>query len=70
MEFEAVRRLVLALPEVTEEPHFEMISWRIRNGLFATAPPEQDRVHIFVDVNEVRASVAEDCPPGNLAVAA
>ncbi len=60
MELEAVRLLALALPEVTEEPHFEMTSWRIRNRLFATAPPEGDRLHVFVDEGEVVAAVAED----------
>jgi hypothetical protein len=60
VELEAVRVLALQLPEVTEEPHFDMTSWRVAKKLFATAPPAGDRLHIFVDEDEVRASVAED----------
>ncbi len=60
MDIAAVRRLALALPEATEEPHFEMTSWRVRNRIFATAPPAGDRLHVFVGEHEVRACVAED----------
>lgn len=60
MDIGAVRRLALALPEATEEPHFEMTSWRVRNRIFATAPPEGGRLHVFVGEDEVRACIAED----------
>jgi hypothetical protein len=60
VDLTAVRQLALALPQVTEEPHFEMTSWRVHKRLFATAPPDGDRLHVFVDEDEVRASVAED----------
>lgn len=60
MDLEAVREIAMALPEVTEEPHFEMTSWRIRKRLFATAAPSGERIHVFVDEDEVRASVAEN----------
>jgi hypothetical protein len=54
-----VRRLALSLPEVTEAPHHDMTSFRVGGKLFATMPPEGDRVHIFVGEDEVAASCAE-----------
>jgi hypothetical protein len=44
-----VRRLAMSLPEVTEEPHFEYTSFRVRGKIFATAPPDGEHVHIFVE---------------------
>jgi hypothetical protein len=54
-----VRRLALALPEVTEAPHFDMAAFRVRTKIIATMPPEADRVHVFVDPDEVAAYCAE-----------
>jgi hypothetical protein len=42
------RRLAMSLPEVTEEPHFEYTSFRVRGKIFATAPPGGEYLHIFV----------------------
>jgi hypothetical protein len=58
--FDDVRRLAMEFPEATEEPHFEMTSFRIKGRIFATAPAGGEFLHIFVDENEVRASVAAD----------
>jgi hypothetical protein len=33
---------------VTEEPHFEYTSFRVKGKIFATAPPNGEHVHIFV----------------------
>jgi hypothetical protein len=55
-----VRRLALALPESTEAPHHEMTSFRVGGKIFATMPPDNDRVHIFVSQEEVAASCAEN----------
>jgi hypothetical protein len=54
-----VRRLALALPEATEEPHHEMTSFRVGGKIFATVPPEADRVHVFISPEEVPAYCAE-----------
>jgi hypothetical protein len=54
-----IRKLALALPESTEEPHHEMTSFRVVGKIFATMPPEADRVHIFVSGDEVAAYCAE-----------
>jgi hypothetical protein len=54
------RRLALSLPEVTEEPHFDMVSFRVRGKIFVTVPPEETRLHVFVDPLESEAYVAQD----------
>jgi hypothetical protein len=42
------RRIAMSLPEVTEEPHFEYTSFRVKGRIFATAPPGGEYLHIFV----------------------
>jgi hypothetical protein len=54
-----IRKLALALPESTEEPHHEMTSFRVAGKIFATLPPDGDRVHIFLGEDEVAAYCAE-----------
>lgn len=54
------RRFALSLPETTEEPHFDMSSFRVRGKIFATVPPDGEYLHVFVDEMEIDASVAED----------
>jgi hypothetical protein len=54
------RRLALALPEVMEEPHFDMTSFRVRGKIFVTVPPGETHLHVFVDPVEVEAYVAQD----------
>jgi len=48
------------MPEATEEPHFDMTSFRVRGKIFVTAPPDGARLHVFVDPLEVEAYVAQD----------
>jgi hypothetical protein len=55
-----IRRFALSLPEVTEEPHFDMTSFRVRSKIFATVPPGEDRLHVFPGPLEIGACVAED----------
>ena len=57
---EQARRFALSLPEATEEPHFDMSSFRVRGKIFATVPPDEAHVHVFVDEQEIAASVAEN----------
>ncbi len=60
MELEEARRFALSLPETTEEPHFDKVSFRVRGKIFATVPPDEEHLHVLVDEDEARAAVAED----------
>jgi len=59
-DLEAARAFALSLPGATEEPHFDMASFRVRGKIFATVPPDDLHLHVFVDGGEVHAAVAED----------
>lgn len=48
MKIAAVRDHALSLPEVTEEPHFNYSSFRVRGKIFVTVPPEEKHIHLFV----------------------
>jgi hypothetical protein len=48
MKIDAVRRFALALPEVTEEPHFHYSSFRVKGKIFATVASENTHLHVFV----------------------
>jgi hypothetical protein len=54
-----VRKLALALPEATEQPHHDMTSFRIRGKIFATMPPEGGRLHVFLTDDAVASYCAE-----------
>jgi hypothetical protein len=56
-----VRKLALALPEATEQPHHDMTSFRVRGKIFATMPPDGGRLHVFLPEGEV-ASYCEEFP--------
>jgi hypothetical protein len=56
-----VRKLALALPESTEQPHHDMTSFRVRGKIFATMPPEGGRLHVFLAEPEV-ASYCDEFP--------
>lgn len=49
MTLTQARKLALAFPETTEQPHFEYTSFRVKGKIFATAPPEETHLHVFVD---------------------
>jgi hypothetical protein len=48
MNIAEVRRLALALPATTEEPHFNFTSFRVNGKIFATAPPGAEFLHVSV----------------------
>jgi hypothetical protein len=41
-----LRTLALAFPEVTEEPHFEKVSFRVKKKIFATYNAKENRACI------------------------
>lgn len=49
MKLAEVRRLALGMPEVTEAPHHEASSFRVRGKIFVTVPPGDEYIHVFVD---------------------
>lgn len=55
---DSIRRLALSLPETAEQDHHGLVSYRVRNKIFATIPDE-DHVRIMVDESEIHAAVAE-----------
>jgi predicted DNA-binding protein (MmcQ/YjbR family) len=66
MNGEEVRRFALALPAATEEPHFHFTSFRIKGKIFATMPPGDKLLHVFVAEEERAAAVAAN--PGTCEV--
>ena len=48
MKLSDVRRIALALPEVTEQPHHHMCSFRVRGKIFVTVHPDEEHIHVFV----------------------
>jgi hypothetical protein len=53
------RAFALSLPGTSEQPHFDMTSFRVQGRIFATAPADESTLHVFVDESEVAATVAE-----------
>lgn len=48
MKLAAVRAIAMSLPEVTEEPHHQFGSFRVRGKIFITMPPGEEHIHVFV----------------------
>ena len=38
----------MSLPEASEQPHHNMRSFRVKGKIFATVPPGDEFVHLFV----------------------
>ena len=58
MKYATLRSYALSLPEVTEEPHHQLNSFRVRGRIFATVPPEQEHVHLFVSEQQREVALA------------
>ena len=48
-DIEGVHAYAKALPEVTQQPHHQMDSYRVAGKIFATVPPGGTHLHLFVD---------------------
>jgi hypothetical protein len=49
MLLDEVRRMAMTLLGTTESPHHQYTSFRVRGRIYATAPQEGGRLHVFVD---------------------
>ena len=52
MRIAQVRGFALSLPEMTEAPHFQYASFRIRGKIIATVPPGEAFLHVFLSDEE------------------
>jgi hypothetical protein len=43
---------------VTEEPHHQLSSFRVRGKIFVTIPPEQEHIHVFVSEQQCEQALA------------
>ena len=57
--YAVARKMALSFPEATEEPHFDLGSFRVRGKIFVTVPDKQ-HFRVFVDEHESRAAAGED----------
>jgi YjbR len=48
MKLDTVRRFALSLEAVTEAPHHNYSSFRVRGKIFVTVPPSDELIHVFV----------------------
>ncbi len=55
IRFSTLRKTALSLPEVTEEPHFEKTSFRIKQKIFASYDKQQHRA--CIKLSEIDQSV-------------
>ena len=58
MKIDTVRRHAMSLPEVTEQPHFQSTSFRVRGKIFLTASPDGKRLHIFIAEHDRELALA------------
>jgi hypothetical protein len=55
-----IRDHALSLPKVTEEPHFDLSSFRIRGKIFATITADERYLHVFIDEDDRERAIAID----------
>jgi hypothetical protein len=48
MHFATLCKFAMSLPGVTEEPHHNFGSFRVKGKIFVTVPPDREHVHLFV----------------------
>ena len=58
MKIDTVRKYAMTLEAVTEEPHHQSSSFRVRGKIFVTIPPSGDVIHVFVGEEERATALA------------
>ncbi|MEZ5503468.1 MAG: MmcQ/YjbR family DNA-binding protein [Halioglobus sp.] len=58
MDLKAIRTQTLSMLEVTEEPHFDYTSFRVRGKIFMTIPPDETHAHIFLSEQDRERALA------------
>lgn len=58
MKFLSVRNYALSLHDVAESPHHHFGSFRVRGRIFATFPPAEDFLHVFVSDEQREQALA------------
>ena len=58
VKLEEVRKVALALPDTTEEPHHNFGSFRVRGKIFLTIPPGGEVLHIFLPEDQRELALA------------
>ena len=53
-----VRKYALSLPDVTEEPHFDRTSFRVRGKIFISARPAEPHIHVFTPESQRELALA------------
>ena len=61
MKLQQARQYPLSLPKATEEPNFDLTSFRVAGKVFATSPPGEVYLHTFVD-EDLRAPLIAALP--------
>lgn len=65
MKFSTVRTFATSLADVSEQPHHNYGSFRVKGKIFVTVPPGEEFIHIFIpdeqrdEVLELYSSFAE-----------
>lgn len=60
MNFADIQRHALSHAGATEAPHHELTSFRVGGKIFATVPPDQKHLHVFVDEWDRASALAAD----------
>jgi YjbR len=58
VKIDPIRKYALALEAVTEEPHHNYSSFRVRGKIFVTIPPDEKFVHVFVGEEDREQALA------------
>ena len=58
MKIATLREYALSLAGVTEQPHHEYASFRVRTKIFVTVPPAEDVIHVFVGEEDRERALA------------